>query len=250
MTDRKGRSPAATRPSGGALLRSVGLEPDGPVLWGTPVASRVPGVLVVEYPQPLETAPLDTVALRRWIEGVPTLRMDDRRPTVNELAARLGAFWLPGQTVLYIGHSARSLGGRIAALYATGLGERRPHPGGHWLRALRSIERARIWWADTDAPEEYADALLTAFADGLDPAAISRLHDAAVVLPYANRETVGGERKIHGLAGFLAAEGKEVIAPTRTPTRRALSDLRGPVRPRPAPPRSSGPGSAATGAAT
>src|SRR5918992_1360014 len=109
MTDGAGHTRTATRLSGAALLRSVGLDPDGPVLWGTQVTSRVPGVLVVELAQPLETAPFDTVALRRWIEGVPSLRLDDRRPTVNELATRLAGFWLPDQTVLYIGHSAKSL---------------------------------------------------------------------------------------------------------------------------------------------
>jgi transcription elongation factor GreA len=239
MTDGSGRGRAGTRLSGGALLRAVGLEPDGPVLWGAQVASRVSGVLVVELPQPHESAPIDTSALRRWIEGVPSLRLDDRRPTVNELAGRLSGFWLPGQTVVYVGHSAKSLGGRIAALFATGLGERRPHPGGHWLRTLRGIDKARVWWAETDAPEEYADAVFTAFAQNVDLASAARLHDPTHVLPFANRETPAGERKAHGLAGFLAAEGKAVAAPARPPARRALSDLWGATRPRAAATRSS-----------
>lgn len=216
-----------------ALLRSVGLDSDGPVLWGAPVSSRAAGVLVVELPKAVPSAPVDPAALRRWIEGVATLRLDDRRPTVNELAARLDAFWPPDQTVIYIGHAAKSLGGRAAALYATGLGERKPHPGGHWLRTLRGVDKCRVWWAETDAPEEYADALFGAFAAGVDPATASRLRTFGPVLPFANRDTPTGQRKEHGIAGFLLAEGASLTTPAgRTPARRPLSSLTGTLSPR------------------
>ena len=262
MVDGSGRSSSTAVMGGAALLRHVGLDPDGPVLWGAQVNSRLPGVLVVELPQPLPSAPIDTVALRRWIEGVPTLRLDDRRPTVNELQARLNGFWLPDQTVLYIGQAEKSLGGRVGALYATDLGHRRPHPGGHWLRTLRTIGKARVWWAETDAALEYADALFTAFAQGVDPARAARLHDPNHVLPFANRENAAGEKKAHGLAGFLgpddgpkpfvasgasrrlpdaSAEGAKETrarpaaggAPSAPRRPRALSDLSGPRRPTP-----------------
>lgn len=222
-----------------ALLRSVGLVADGPILWAAQVTSRSPGVFVIELPRPLEAAPIDTAALRRWLERVPTLRLDDRRPTVNELQARLGGFWLRDQAVVYIGHSAKSLGGRVAALYATDLGDRRPHPGGHWLQTLRGIDKARVWWAETDAPEEYADALLSAFAAGMDPASVARLHDRSVVLPFANRETTTGQRKEHGIQGFLVPEDAPPAA-VRTGTVRRLppgSAVDEPVRRRAAPAR-------------
>jgi transcription elongation factor GreA len=267
MVDTGGGTSGTAAIGGAALIRAAGLDADGPVLWGAPVSSRVPGVLVVELPQPSPSAPIDTVALRRWIEGVPTLRMDDRRPTVNELAARLNAFWLPEQTVLYIGYAEKSLGGRVAALYGTDLGQRRPHPGGHWLRTLRGIAKARVWWAETDAAEEYADALFSAFAAAVDPARAARLHDPSIVLPFANRENASGGKKSHGIAGFLlpddgprpfvgtgaqrrlpdaAAEGaaetrpRPAAGPPPTARRpRALSDLSGPrrVAPRPTTPR-------------
>ncbi|MGH2467242.1 MAG: transcription elongation factor GreA, partial [Candidatus Limnocylindrales bacterium] len=86
---------------------------------------------------------------------------------------------------------------RVAAQAATALGDRRPFAGGYWLKTLRGLEQARVWWAATDAPEEYADALLDAFA--------ARLGRPAV-LPFANLDASGARRRQHGLSGALLAD--------------------------------------------
>jgi hypothetical protein len=81
-------------------------------------------------------------------------------PTVKALAARIGSFWLPSQTVLFIGTSDASVARRVAADGKTELGDRRPAAGGHWLKTLRSLDGLKVWWAATAATEEYEDALL------------------------------------------------------------------------------------------
>ena len=189
-------------------LRAVGLMVDGPVLWGTPVRSRQPGVVVVEVPAPTDAAPIDIVAVRGWLERVPSLLLDSERPEPNELASRLASFWHPGQGIVYVGRSAKSLGARVGAMYATPLGDRRPHPGGHWLKTLRGLDKLRVWWAETDAPEEYEDALMAAFADAVEGDA------PPPVLPFANLESLTGERRAHGLVASLIepAEGQTVTA--------------------------------------
>lgn len=208
------------------LLRSIGLVVDGPVAWGQPVRSRSPGVYVVELPAPLEKAPIDHNALRRWIERVPTLLLDGERPTPHQLADRLAAFWYPDQTVLYIGRTARSLGGRVAAYYGTPLGDPRPHAGGHWIKTLHDLPRCLVWWSETNAAEEYEDALLAAFERAVDPAVAERLHDPTVVVPFANLQTETGLRRDHGISGALlpddgAREAADVeTAPARQPARR------------------------------
>jgi transcription elongation factor GreA len=146
--------------------------------------------------------PVDRTALRGWIERVPSLELDGHRPTPHELAARLGAFWLPQESVVYIGRTTASLAGRLAAFYRTPLGDPRPHAGGHWLKTLSVLDRLLIWWAETDAPEEYEDALLTAFGSGIDAAALG-LYDPSLVLPFANLQTALGVRKQHGISGSL-----------------------------------------------
>ena len=194
------------------LLREVGLLPDGPVLWGRPLTSRKPGVYIVELAQPLPTAPLDHLRISKWLEALPGLMVDGARPTSRSLLARLASLWLPSETVLYIGATTGSVGGRVLALAHHVLGERRPHADGQWLHALTGIEKARVWWAETDATEEYLDALFSAFASGAAaraaaPGGILEARPlAAIVLPWANTRRPTGERQVHGITGAVAPD--------------------------------------------
>lgn len=204
-------SPAPGTPGAAQLLRSVGLLADGPGLWGRPVAAQGPGVFVVELGAPLPTAPVDVARVGKWIERVETLLLDGARPTSKALAARLASFWLPSQPVLYIGSSEVSVARRTTAMARTGLGDRRPYAGGHWLQTLRSLDGVRIWWSATTATEEYEDALFDAFAAGIPPTELAGLPDRDVVLPFANLRRTGTLRKATGLTGPLLAE--PVVAP-------------------------------------
>ncbi|MEO8437854.1 MAG: transcription elongation factor GreA [Chloroflexota bacterium] len=199
-----------------ALLRSVGLLADGPAVWGRPVPAQGPGVFVVELPAPLPAAPIELTKVGKWLERVGTLRLDREVPTSKALAARIGSFWLPSQTVVYIGASEASVARRVAAMARTELGDRRPAAGGHWLKTLRSLDGVKLWWAATDAPVEYEDALLAAFAAGVPGADLAALPDQGVVLPWANLRMPTGERKPSGLTGALTPE--PVVAPL-PPTR-------------------------------
>jgi transcription elongation factor GreA len=202
--------------SAAGLLRAVGLLPDGPVVWGRPLPPTGAGVFVIELAEPRPTAPLELARIGKWIERVPELRLDGERPTSKAVAARLAAFWLPSQPVLYIGASETAVSRRVTAIGATALGDRRPHSGGHWLHALTMPAGTRVWWAATPAVEEYEDALLAEFAAGIPDAERSALPDQAVVLPFANLRQATGERKATGLTGSLLPEPVE---PSRPPTR-------------------------------
>jgi len=200
-------------PGAANLLRTVGLLADGPIVWGRPIPARGPGVFVVELPAPLATAPLELTRIGKWIEHVETLTLDGHRPTSKELAARLSSFWLPSQTVLFVGFSSTSMAARMSAMTKTVLGERRPSSAAHWLHTLRNLDKARVWWTPTSAVEEYEDALLTAFADGVPAADLARLADRDVVLPFANLRRPTGERRSTGLSGSLIADPIEAPLP-------------------------------------
>ena len=204
-------------PTTAGLMRSLGLDVDGPARWGSPLPSQAPGVFVVETDAPLAEAPIDLAALRRWLERVPDLRLDGERPTPNALAQRLAAFWIAGQSLLYVGRTSKSLAGRVAALYATELGHRRPHAGGHWLKTLRDPARLRLWWAVTDASEEYEDALLGAFAENLPPGSHMRRDDSDIVLPWANVGSPVGPARDTGLSGSLLSLEATPDKPSNVP---------------------------------
>ena len=195
-----------------ALLRAVGLLPDGPGRWGRPIRSTGGGVFLIEQAAPAATAPLDFGHVGRWLERVPELRLDGARPTGRDLLARLAAFWLPSQPVLFVGSTSGSVAARVAGMAKTVLGERRPAASGYWLHALTDPSPLRIWWSATDAPEEYEDALLTAFAAGVPDVERAALPDTSVVLPWANLRTVTGDRKRTGIVNPLLPDDRP--APT------------------------------------
>jgi transcription elongation factor GreA len=210
--------PAIIRPmNGGELLRSVGLMPDGPAVLGRPTGASSPGVYVVELGSAAGAAPIDLVRVGKWIERLPELRLDGERPTSKQLASRLAGFWLPTQTIVFVGSSTGTVSGRLRALEAHVLGDPKPHAAAQWLKALRAdvVERLRVWWAATDAPEEYEDALLETFGERVPEVERRALPDASVVLPWANLRRPSGDRRRTGLTGAMLPVER---APTLPPT--------------------------------
>lgn len=177
------------------LMQGLGLYVDGPARWGRPVPSRSPGIFVVELPGGAADPPIDYAAVRRWVERVPGMTIDGEPATPQALAARLRTFWLPGEPMLYVGRSAKTMGGRMAAIVATPLGDARPSAAANWLKALTVQDGLRVWWAETEAHEEYEDALLSQVAERNEGR-----------LPFGNLATSSGERRDHGIQGSLLSE--------------------------------------------
>jgi transcription elongation factor GreA len=202
--------------SAATLMRTVGLMADGPALWGRPVRQAAPGVYVVELQEPVPSPPLDLAAIGKWLERVPDLHLDGERPTSKDLQHRLNEFWLPSQPILFVGSTAGSVAGRVAAIAKTVPGDRRPASSGFWLHFLRTLGDLRVWWAATDAAEEYEDALLDAFAAGVPDAERAALRDASVVLPWATLRAPSGARKATGITNPLLPEVKAPEPPPVT----------------------------------
>lgn len=216
-----GMSPA---PSAAELLRSIGLDVDGPTRWGGKPTSRKSGIFAVELPEPSEHCNIDIDEVRRWLERVPELKMDGERPTQSTLAERMRSFWIPDQQLVYVGRTAKSLSARVASLYATELGHARPHPGGHWLKVLREVNQLRLWWAETDAPEEYEDVLIEAFADAVPDEARANLPDGAPLLPWANLDSPTTPPRETGITDSLLTV--EVEQPKKSNVKRSDSSGR------------------------
>jgi transcription elongation factor GreA len=202
-----------------ALIREVGLMVDGPVTWARPAKHAAPGVFLVELAAPLAAPPLDLALVGKWLERVPELRMDGSRPASKDLLHRLAAFWLPSQTVVLIGSSAGSVAGRLSAMAKTVPGDRKPAWTGFWLHFLRNLPELRVWWAATDAPEEYEDALIDAFAAGVPDAERAALPGGGPAMPWAVLRTPSGIRKPTGIENQLLPEVK---APEPKPVSRIV----------------------------
>jgi len=92
------------------VFAAAGLRPAGVVRWGTSVPEKSPGLYVValtEDPNSLAdvrtTAPLDQAAFAHLLSVRSQMRLNKRAESASELAARLEAFWLRDEVVVYIG---------------------------------------------------------------------------------------------------------------------------------------------------
>jgi transcription elongation factor GreA len=79
------------------------------------------------------------------------------------------------------------------------------------------MERARIWFAETDAPEEALDAVLDAFGAAVAPSLPPGRPAGALLLPWASLRRPTGERQVTGITGSVLP-GEAI--PTPPPTRR------------------------------
>jgi hypothetical protein len=181
-----------------SLLQAAGLEPRGPVAWATGGGAPRPGVYVIELPLVIHEAPIDRRSVAAWLARVPTLRVDDAPPTVEELIERLATFWVADDRVVYVGMTNRSVRGRLRAYYRTPLGDSKPHAGGHWIQTLAGLGQVLVWWAESDRPLEAEAGLLEAFAQRQSSATRDRL--GRQVAPFANRRGLSGP-KAHGISG-------------------------------------------------
>jgi transcription elongation factor GreA len=219
------------RPAASDLIRAVGLLPDGPVLWGRPVRSGRPGVYLVELPAPLTSAPLDLARVGKWLERATDLLLDGTRPTSKALQARLARDWLADDTVLFLGSATGSLAARVADLQRTPAGDERPCGDGLRLQLLRVVDTCRVWWAETDAPEEYEDALLDAFAADVGPRTADAL--GGFVAPFGVIRRPTGETRPDGITGaWIAGPAEPAAPPTRVvevPMARAARQLGAPA---------------------
>ena len=160
--------------------------------------------------------------------------LDGAPATPPDVAKRLHDFWLPNEPVLFIGRSAKAVGSRVAAIYATPLGDARPYSAANWLKTLSVINELRIWWSETDAHEEHEDALLTDIAARNDGRT-----------PFANLMAADGTPKATGLANSMRAAADQPTN-TKKPTARRSAGSTSRAQPatrtrKPAPPKSAPP---------
>jgi len=110
---------------------AAGLVRDDVVKWGTKPRTSDPGVYIVSLTDSLHSfddelieAPLAATEFQRWLDVRPELTLDGKRPTPQELTARIRRFWIPDEVILYIGLAGSSLSERVSHYYNTPIGRR------------------------------------------------------------------------------------------------------------------------------
>ncbi len=175
------------------LFGAAGLKPTGVVRWNQPVPESQAGVYAIcltdrtnEVAGTLARCPIDRKALEKLILVRSEILVDGQTPTVAQLDRRISAFWLPDETVLYIGLSKRPLRTRVREYYKTPLGARKPHAGGWWLKTLQALPNLWVHYASTDTYKDAENEMLRAFANSVSKKGHAGLFDRERVMPFAN----------------------------------------------------------------
>jgi len=189
------------------LFEASSLVFGGPLDWATPVPSGKPGVYVVSIsncPQKhvglSPKASISTALVREWMQKAPNMVLDKGLvPSPGAIASRLGEFWIPSETILYIGMTDRPLGDRVCEYYRSKLGAKSPHSGGFWIKALSNLNEFFVYYAECENPKANEDRLLETFASNVDPADRMNLRDPLLPLPFANLRSWNRKIKRHGI---------------------------------------------------
>lgn len=127
----------------GELFEKSELHPAGVVIWGDQVPLDRPGIYVVASTPDVSDAvgrsriyQPDLSALEELRTVCPSVTVDGVPATREQLAERIGAFWIPQSAVLYVGLAGTSVRRRIHQYYRTQIGQRAPHAGGWWLKTI------------------------------------------------------------------------------------------------------------------
>jgi len=189
------------------LFSKAGIEIAGQAIWGQTVEHDHPGAYVVTLSNSANQlvcrneAPISRAAVQQWIQNVPKLRLDGNIPAVDTLTSRLNRFWLPDETIVYIGKAGTSLKKRVGQYYRTPLGVSRPHRGGHWIKTLDNLSSLNIYWALTNknGAVELENRFIKIFMENVSEESGERLFSFGYILPFANLRDPNGTVKKHGI---------------------------------------------------
>lgn len=194
------------------LIKYFNLPKSKMVQWNEKIPTEKEGIYIVSLSGDpglnngiLNTIPISKDIIDKWIKKVNGFEIDkeltfDR----DKIVERLSQFWLPDESIIYIGKASirsngNGIGNRVKEFYNTDYGEKRPHAGGHWIKALTVLNKLKVHYILCDNSGEIEIKLLKYFIDNVSGESKQILRDKELMLPFGNLELKKGQIKNHGL---------------------------------------------------
>ena len=190
------------------LFNKVDLFEFQKVNWGTIFQEKNQGVYVVSTSHNpdkhlgISDRPnFDDIKINLWISKLPEFKVDNLPANSSNVKNRLAEFWLPDESILYIGKAPTRKGGsgiskRVYEFYSTIIGSGRPHSGGQWLKTLMNLDSLTVYYAVCDNPAIIEHQMLDFFKSNVSETTLEKLFDYQLPLPFANINLVGNKK--HG----------------------------------------------------
>lgn len=186
------------------LFKKVNLKIQGQVDWGKPIPSDDCGLYVVavtnkpDYLIYEPTANLKYACIDSWIQtiidGGKQILIDGKPADRTFLKERISKFWLPDETIIYIGKAGpskkRSLRVRVNEFYHTRMGCDGRHAGGNWVNLLSNLDSYSVYYSSylNSDVEVLEEAMLEYFMECVSIETRKKLYDHETCLPFANKE--------------------------------------------------------------
>ena len=198
------------------LFNHVNLNIKGQVKWNTQIPDDEYGLYVVALTDKADKLicnkiiQFDETAIENWFSTISSkgkkLLVDKVPASKESLKNRLNGFWLPDETIIYIGKAGKqTLNKRINQYYETKLGSKRPHAGGHWSNVLKNLNELTVFYADCSKRhiDQTEELMISYFQDNVSSNTRQTLHDKINCFPFANKEINKKKRKMHGLNNLI-----------------------------------------------
>lgn len=180
------------------IFSNFGITEIKKVKWGIAINEEQEGVYIVStsnsqfenngcLPQP----EFNDSQLTKWIQKLPDFEIDSNKVTEDSIKKRLSQFWLPDESILYIGKAplrkkGGGIGNRVKEYYKTDIGNKSPHSGGQWIKCLKNLDNLYVYYATCDNSDYIERKMLYYFMQNVSVETLDLLYDKNMPLPFAN----------------------------------------------------------------
>lgn len=194
------------------LISNFNMQNVGRAKWGERIHTEDQGIYIVslssnpsENSGLINAAPISKTIIQDWINKVDGFEIDKQKTyDADKIIQRMSEFWLSDENILYIGKAplrknGKGIGNRVNEYYMTEYGKKRPHSGGHWLKALSILNSTYVYYTACSQPGDVEIDLLEYFINNVSEKTKNFLRDKDLALPFGNLELRKGQIKNHGL---------------------------------------------------
>jgi hypothetical protein len=189
-----------------SLEKKFNLKYEGCYQWGSSFINSGNGIYIISQSKDKGFLPKANLEISfnanqmdAWLRNAPNILLHGLKPSIQDLKRQLKGFWLPDESILYIGKAEKqTLSERICQFYNHKVGKKSPHKGGYWLKLLINLDELHVHLYSTKDSHKVEEKLLKFFIANVSEKSRKNLIDRELCLPFANLQLRSRVIKNHG----------------------------------------------------
>ncbi len=133
-----------------------------------------------------------------WINSLSNFSVGGSKATLLNVKEHLSEFWLPDESILYIGKAPKrgngdGISNRVKEYYSTTIGKSGPHSGGQWIKILENLNSFTVYYGECNNPSDIEFKMLEYFMSNVSQSSLSEIYDKKLPVPFANIKYKGNK---------------------------------------------------------